>query len=90
MFPSGALDAAIAALTAAPAARELSAALTRVNRRGFDDFLLDLRVAGWRRGATLVREHLLPPPAYMRLAFAGRPLPIAYAERLLRAVTKRL
>ena len=90
VFPSAALDAAIAALTAAPPANELSAALTRADRRGFDDFLLDLRVAGWRRGATLVREHLLPPPAYMRLAFAGRPLPIAYAERLLRAVTKRL
>jgi hypothetical protein len=90
VFPAGALDAAIAALQAAPAAQEPSAALTRTGRAGFDDFLLDLKVAGWRRGATLVREHLLPPSPYMRLAFAGRPLPLAYAERLVRAVTKRL
>jgi hypothetical protein len=89
VFPSVTLDAAIAPLRAAPPADEPSAALTRADRRGIDDFLLDLKVAGWRRGATLVREHLLPPPAYMRLAFAGRPLPIAYAERLVRAVTRR-
>jgi hypothetical protein len=89
VFPSPALDAALDRLCAAGAVGEPSAALTRPHRRGIDDFLLDLRVAGWRRGATLVREHLLPPTTYMRLAFAGRPLPMAYVERLVRAVTKR-
>jgi len=90
VFPSAAIDAAIDTLRQAPVAREPSAVLTRLRRPPLHDFLLDLRVAGWRRGATLVREHLLPPPAYMRMAFAGRPLPIAYAERLVRAVAKRL
>jgi hypothetical protein len=90
MFPSAAIDRALDALDRAPAVHEPSAALTRPNRLPLQDFLLDLRVAGWRRGATLVREHLLPPPAYMRMAFAGRPLPLAYAERLVRAVRRRL
>ena len=90
VFPAPSLDEAIAVLRGAPRTREPSAALTRLRRPPLHDFFLDLRVAGWRRGATLVREHLLPPPSYMRMAFAGRPLPIAYAERLVRAVTKRL
>jgi Uncharacterised nucleotidyltransferase len=90
VFPSPSLDAAIGALQRMPAVREPSAALIRPGRLPVNDFLLDLKTAGWRRGATLVREHLLPPPAYMRMAFAGRPLPIAYAARLIRAVRKRL
>ena len=89
-FPSPALAAATAALERMPACVEPSAALTRPDRRPIDGFLLDLRIAGWRRGATLVREHLLPPPAYMRAAFGARPLPLAYAARLVRAVRKRL
>jgi hypothetical protein len=90
VFGTPSLQEAIVALSTLPAREEPSAALTRIDRRPVDDFLLDLRTAGWRRGATLVREHLLPPPAYMRAAFAGRPLPIAYAARLVRAVRKRL
>jgi len=90
VFPAPSLDETIGLLRRAPQSREPSAALTRLRRPPLYDFLLDLRVAGWRRGATLVREHLLPPPSYMRMAFAGRPLPLAYAERLIRAVTKRL
>jgi Uncharacterised nucleotidyltransferase len=86
LFPSPALDAALGALGRTPAADEPSAALTRPCRRPHQDFLLDLKVAGWRRGPTLVREHLLPPPSYMRMAFAGTPLPLAYATRLVRAV----
>jgi len=99
IFPSDALDLAIDAVHA-PAARgshpapgrddEPSAALTRPGRTPFADFLLDLRVAGWRRGPTLVREHLFPPAGYMRMAFGDRPLPIAYAARLLRAVRRRV
>jgi hypothetical protein len=89
VFPSPALDAALDRLRSAGAVDEPSAALTSPHRRGIEDFLLDLRVAGWRSGTALVREHLLPPPTYMRLAFAGRPLPMAYVERLVRAVTKR-
>ena len=90
VFPSPSLADAMAVLRRTPARAEPSAALTRPGRRPVDDFLLDLKVAGWRGGATLVREHLLPPPAYMRTAFGGRPLPLAYAARLVRAVRKRM
>jgi len=89
-FPSPSIDAAIAALGRAPARDEPSAALTDPGRRPLGDFLLDLRVAGWRRGATLVREHLFPPAAYMRAAFGPRPLPLAYAARFARAIRRRL
>lgn len=89
IFPAPALDLAIAALGSAGAGDEPSAALTRPDRTPFADYLLDLRVAGWRRGARLTREHLFPPPAYMRMAFAGRPLPIAYAARFVRALRRR-
>jgi hypothetical protein len=90
VFPAAGLDRAIAALRAAAGGDEPSAALTRPGRTAAGDFLLDLRVAGWRRGATLVREHLFPPAGYMRMAFGDRPLPIAYAARFARALRKRL
>lgn len=46
---------------------------------------LDLRALdGWRPRARLLREHLLPPPAYMRTAYAPEsrwPLPALYVSR---------
>jgi hypothetical protein len=100
VFPSDALDLAIDAVNAAgafdsprsriPGGDEPSAALTKPGRTAFVDFLLDLRVAGWRRGATLVREHLFPPAEYMRMAFGDRPLAIAYLARFLRAARRRV
>ena len=89
-FPAPPLDLAIDVLRAAGGGDEPSAALISPGRTPFADFLLDLRVAGWRRGGTLVREHLFPPPEYMRMAFAGRSLPIAYAARFLRAARRRV
>lgn len=49
---------------------------------------LDLVALGtWRRRATLLREHLLPPRAYMRaMPGAHGPLPLAYATRIVRGV----
>jgi hypothetical protein len=41
----------------------------------------------WRRRARLLREHLFPPRAYMRQAYAGCPaalLPLAYIARIVR------
>lgn len=95
VFPSDAIDRAIAVLRDPSRGVEVgggepSAALTRVDRTPLADFLLDLRVAGWRRGPTLVREHLFPPARYMRMAFGHWPLPLAYAARLLRAVRRRV
>lgn len=66
--------------------REASAALLRDRRRPLDDLLLDLRLAGWKDGVRLVREHVLPDPSYMRAAFSERPLAIAYARRALRGL----
>ena len=87
-FPSPALDDLIGRLEAGGAAAEPSAALTDPGRRKVDDLLLDLRVAGWRRGGRLLREHVLPPRDYMRRAFGDRALPVAYALRLMRGVRR--
>lgn len=49
---------------------------------------LDLVALGtWRRRAALLREHLVPPPDYIR-AMPGShgPLPLAYAARMVRGV----
>jgi hypothetical protein len=42
-------------------------------------------LTGWRERATLIREHLLPPAAYMRQRYPGYPavlLPFAYFHRI--------
>ena len=59
---------------------EPSAALLRVTRP-VGAVWMDLRAAGWRDGARLLREHLLPDRAYMRSRSGGRPLPLAYVGR---------
>jgi hypothetical protein len=87
-FESAALDALIETLAPRADGREPSAVLTHSGRRPVDDLLLDLRGTGWRGRFTLLREHVLPPPAYMRAAFGDWPLPIAYTIRLLRGVRR--
>lgn len=59
---------------------EPSAALLRV-RRPLDTVWMDLRTAGWRDGARLLREHLLPDREYIRSRSGGRPLALAYVGR---------
>jgi hypothetical protein len=53
----------------------------------------DLAQLGWRSRATLVREHLFPPAAYMRSVYRGWPaalLPAAYVHRIVRGAPKWL
>src|SRR5262249_30034460 len=53
----------------------------------------DLASLGWRRGLTLLREHLFPPAAYMRSLYAGWPpmlLPAAYLHRIVNGAPKWL
>lgn len=59
---------------------EPSAALLRVTRP-VGAVWIDLRTAGWRDGARLLREHLLPDREYMRSRSGGRSLPLAYVGR---------
>lgn len=86
-FESAGLDQAIAAIAPHVNEGEAAAALTRNGRRKVDDLWLDLRHAAWRQRAQLLREHVLPPPDYMRARFGG-PMPLAYAKRVLRGVRK--
>ena len=89
-FPAVGIDRAVEALHRQADRSEPSAVLVGRIRHPLTGFLLDLRTAGWRRSGLLVREHLVPPPSYMRAAFPGWPLPLAYGARLARAVTRRL
>jgi hypothetical protein len=84
-FQSAGLDRAIAAIAPHVNEGEAAAAFTRDGRRKVDDLWLDLRHAPWRQRAQLLREHVLPPPDYMRARFGG-PVPLAYAKRVLRGV----
>ncbi len=68
---------------------EPSAALLH-RRRPLDDLLLDLRVAGWRDRARLLREHVLPDASYMRTSFSDLPLGVAYAYRTVRGLRRWL
>lgn len=86
-FQSEGLDRAIACISPRVDESELGAAFVRDGRRPVDDLWLDLRHASWRDRARLVREHVLPPPDYMRARFTG-PMPLAYAMRVLRGVRK--
>ena len=48
-------------------------------------------LTSWRRKLALVREHLCPPLAYMRVKYAGCPavfLPLAYVHRIVRGAPK--
>src|SRR4051812_44612824 len=53
----------------------------------------DLASLGWRGRASLLREHLFPPAAYMRSAYAAWPaalLPAAYLHRIVCGAPKWL
>jgi len=86
-FTSAAVDRLIARLAPRICLDEPGAVLIQAGRRKVDDLMFDLRVAGWRKGAQLLREHVLPPADYMR-ARSSAPLPVAYAVRLLRGVSR--
>jgi Uncharacterised nucleotidyltransferase len=86
-FTSAGVDALIDRLGPRVRLDEPGAALIQPVRRKVDDLLFDLRVAGWRQGAQLLREHVLPPAEYMR-ATSNAPLPLAYTLRLLRGVRR--
>jgi hypothetical protein len=71
---------------------EPSAAFLRPGRRQVDLLVSDLSaVRGWRARVHLLREHLIPPPAYMRAKYRFRSaawLPLAYVHRIVRGLPK--
>jgi putative nucleotidyltransferase-like protein len=79
-FPSDAVSALASRVRSATSARESSAALLRV-RRPVQALWIDLRSAGWRDRARLLREHLLPDREFMERHGNGGPLAFAYARR---------
>lgn len=83
----GDLRAALGAVRGEPAARWLRSGPLRGQ-------LLDLAAApGWRGTLRLLREHLLPAPAYMRARYPQRPrawLPALYVRRGIAGTVKRL
>ena len=65
-----------------PSARYLEPRLRRV-----DILRSDLRTLGWRARLRLLREHLLPPPAYLLASYGtthAALLPVLYAHRIVR------
>lgn len=87
-FRSAALDRLIDRLAPLADGLEPSAVLTHEGRGKMDDLLLDLKSAGWRERAQLIREHVFPPAAYMRAVFGDGPLALAYTRRVLRGVRR--
>jgi hypothetical protein len=87
-FRSVALDRLIDRLAPLADGLEPSAVLTHEGRGKVDDLLLDLRGAGWRQRAQLIREHVFPPADYMRAVFGEGPLALAYTRRVLRGVRR--
>lgn len=87
-FRSAALDRLIDRVAPLADGQEPSAVLTHEGRGRVDDLLLDLKGAGWRERAQLLREHVFPPAAYMRAVFGEGPLALAYTRRVLRGVRR--
>ena len=80
-------------LPSVDAAKSERTARYLVRRTQLAVVLDDLRTLPWRDRWRLVREHALPPPAYMRSVFApssAAPLALLYAIRLLRGGRKWL
>jgi hypothetical protein len=69
---------------------EPSAAFLQQELRQVDILLSDLRaVSGWAPKLRLLREHLFPPPAYVRAKYGPHtPLFVAYVDRILFGVGK--
>jgi hypothetical protein len=79
-------------LDGAAAASEPAAAFLQEGRRPVDTLLTDLRaLAGWKPKLKLLRQHLIPPPAYMRQAYGfANPLflPFTYTHRVVAGIGK--
>jgi hypothetical protein len=75
-------------------AAALGSEFLRPNRAKVDDLLSDLEaLPGWRSKLRLIKEHLLPPAAYMRKTYGfSSPLllPFAYALRAIAGAGKWL
>jgi hypothetical protein len=74
-------------ITAPPGRAAGAAAYLRADARKVDLLAADLRaLPDWRSRARLLREHLLPPPEYMRAAHRSRRgwLPALYVWRIAR------
>ena len=69
---------------------EPTAAFLEQGLRRIDILLSDLRaVGGWTRKIRLLREHLFPPPAFIRSRYGSdTPLLFAYVNRILGGVGK--
>jgi hypothetical protein len=69
---------------------EPTAAFLQQELRQVDILLSDLRaVGGWAQKLGLLREHLFPPPAYVRAKYGPHtPLFVAYVDRILFGVGK--
>ena len=70
---------------------EPSAAYLREGLRKVDILASDLRSLGWRARARLLREHLLPPPAYLMASYSttrAALLPALYVHRIARGAFK--
>ena len=83
----GEIDAAwIGSLAPADAADEPSAVFLRGRMRQADILKSDLAATAWANRFQLLREHLFPPPSYMRHRYPRCPvllLPLAYASRIV-------
>ena len=75
-----------------PAGREPLAAFLHKGLRPFDVLMSDLRaLPGYRARCQLLREHLFPPPGYLRATqprLGSGPLPWLYARRIVRGATR--
>jgi hypothetical protein len=71
-------------------AADPGAAFLRQDFRRIDILLSDLRaVRGWTRKVRLIREHLFPPPAFIRARYGSRtPLVLGYVDRILGGIGK--
>ena len=71
-------------------APEPTAAFLQPNLRRVDILRSDLRnVGGWTQKLRLIREHVLPPPAYLRARYGRRtPLVVAYVDRVVTGMAK--
>jgi hypothetical protein len=84
----------LAGLAAAAGQEEETAAYLEPRRRHVSDVLHDLRaLPGWSARVQLMREHLMPPAAYMRDVYAPSsraPLGLLYLRRALRGARRWL
>jgi hypothetical protein len=71
-----------------------TAAYMARRRRHVENVIADLRaIRGWTGRWRLVRQHLFPPPQYMRDVYAplsAMPLPLLYVQRAVRGARKWL